>query len=258
AQRSLDFLEFVVRLHRNLFLDLPGDLFLGVMGLLFVAAIVSGIALYKPFARKIDFGEIRNRRGARIRWLDLHNLLGIVTLAWGLVVGVTGVVNELAVPLFGLWQKTDVKAMIEPYRGHQAPTLGELATVQGVFDTTRRELPGMVTSSVAFPGSPFGTPYHYMVWTKGNSPLTSRLFSPVLVDARTGAIQSVVKMPWYLSALEVSRPLHFGDYGGLPLKIIWALLDLVTIFVLGSGVYLWLSRRRSPIEERLAELQAAE
>jgi len=36
--------------------------------------------------------------------------------------------------------------------------------------------------------------------------------------------------------------LHFGDYGGLPLKIIWALLDLVTITVLGSGLYLWLRR----------------
>jgi uncharacterized iron-regulated membrane protein len=53
-------------------------------------------------------------------------------------------------------------------------------------------------------------------------------------------------MPWYLRALEVSRPLHFGDYGGMPLKIIWILLDLVTIAVLGSGLYLWLSRRSSP------------
>jgi uncharacterized iron-regulated membrane protein len=46
----------------------------------------------------------------------------------------------------------------------------------------------------------------------------------------------------------VSRPLHFGDYGGLPLKIIWALFDLVTIVILGSGLYLWLSRRASTEE----------
>jgi uncharacterized iron-regulated membrane protein len=57
-----------------------------------------------------------------------------------------------------------------------------------------------------------------------------------------------------VSALFVSRPLHFGDYGGLPLKILWALLDIVTILVLGSGVYLWLGRRRSPMEARLAEI----
>ena len=51
-------------------------------------------------------------------------------------------------------------------------------------------------------------------------------------------------LPWYLRTLQVSRPLHFGDYGGLPLKIIWALLDLATIVVLASGIYLWLGKRR--------------
>jgi len=74
---------------------------------------------------------------------------------------------------------------------------------------------------VVFPGDPFGSPYHFLLWTKGNTALTSRLFSPVRVDACTGALTTVVRMPWYLRALEVSRPLHFGDYGGLPLKLIW-------------------------------------
>jgi len=54
----------------------------------------------------------------------------------------------------------------------------------------------------------------------------------------------------------VSQPLHFGDYGGLPLKIVWALLDLIAIVVLGSGVYLWLGRRTRPIEQRLAEVMS--
>src|SRR3546814_3694373 len=60
-------------------------------------------------------------------------------------------------------------------------------------------------------------------------------------------------MPWYLTALEVSRPLHFGDYGGMPLKILWTLLDLVTIVVLGSGLYLWIARRKAT-DARVAEL----
>lgn len=42
----------------------------------------------------------------------------------------------------------------------------------------------------------------------------------------------------------MSQPLHFGDYGGMPLKIVWALLDAITIVVLGSGLYLWLVKRR--------------
>jgi uncharacterized iron-regulated membrane protein len=42
----------------------------------------------------------------------------------------------------------------------------------------------------------------------------------------------------------VSQPLHFGDYGGAPLKIIWALLDLGLIVVLASGIFLWLRKRQ--------------
>ncbi len=30
----------------------------------------------------------------------------------------------------------------------------------------------------------------------------------------------------------------------MPLKIIWAVLDAFTIVVIGSGLYLWLSKRR--------------
>lgn len=52
-------------------------------------------------------------------------------------------------------------------------------------------------------------------------------------------------LPWYLAMLLTARPLHFGDYAGFPLKIIWALLDVMTITVLGSGVYLWIARRKA-------------
>jgi len=54
----------------------------------------------------------------------------------------------------------------------------------------------------------------------------------------------------------IIRLVH-GDYGGVPLKIIWILLDLVTIAVLGSGLYLWISRRASPVAEAEAELVAS-
>ena len=255
-ERRLSFISLMLRLHMDLFAGLPGALFMGVMGLLFVAAIVSGIVLYGPFTKRLAFGAVRSHRIGRTKWLDLHNLLGVVTLTWALVVGATGVVNELSLPLFTLWQRTDVQAMLSPWRDKATPRQEEFASVQVAFETARQALPGMVVTSLAFPGNRFGSPHHYMLWAKGATPLTSRLFSPVLVDARTGALTAVVQMPWYLRALEVSRPLHFGDYGGMPLKILWALLDLVTIVVLGSGLYLWLARRKSPVEVELAELEA--
>jgi uncharacterized iron-regulated membrane protein len=78
----------------------------------------------------------------------------------------------------------------------------------------------------------------------GDQALTARLYKPVLVDAQTAGITDRRKLPWYLTALLISQPLHFGDYGGAGLKFLWALLDLATIVVLGSGLYLWIKRGR--------------
>jgi len=75
------FMNLMLRLHTDLFMGLPGYLFLGFMGLLLVASLVSGVVVYTPFMRKLDFATVRSGRSSRLKWLDLHNVLGIVTLA---------------------------------------------------------------------------------------------------------------------------------------------------------------------------------
>lgn len=247
------FMGTILRLHKDLFAGLPGELFLAFMAALFIAALVSGVVIYGPFMRKLDFGTIRADRSRRLKWLDLHNMLGIVTLAWGLMIGGTGFINQLTTPLFALWQSTDVRAILSPMEGRVLQQ-SELSSPQAAYDRVAAELPAMTITSVIFPGAPFGSLHHYFIWTKGQQPLTSRLFSPVLIDARSGELARIVVMPWYLRALQVSRPLHFGDYGGLPLKIIWALLDIVMILILGSGIYLWWVKRASLAESDNIEL----
>src|SRR5690606_20063933 len=78
---------------------------------------------------------------------------------------------------------------------------------------------------------------------------------PILIDATSSEAIDSREMPLYAKALLLSQPLHFGDYGGMPLKILWALLTCIAIVVLGSGVYLWLQKRRIPLDARLRALQ---
>ncbi len=82
---------------------------------------------------------------------------------------------------------------------------------------------------------------------------TARLIEPVLVDAETGQVAAIRTMPWYITALSLSQPLHFGDYGGILLKILWALLNLITVFVLVSGLYLWWNKRKLSVEQLLTK-----
>lgn len=236
---------YVLRtLHVDMFAGIPGKLFLGVMGLLLLAAIVSGVVLYAPFMRRLDFGSVRQNRGRRIRWLDLHNLLGIVTLAWLTVVGATGVINTWADSIFKLWQFGQLADMIAPYKDLPAPQIP--VSIDVAYQAAKKTAPvGRTPSFVTYPGTLFSGKHHYGVFLRGEEHVTAKLLTPVLVDAQTGQVTDMRRMPWYVDALFVSQPLHFGDYGGMPMKILWVILDIISIAVLVTGLYLFFTRRRT-------------
>lgn len=236
------FMYVMFKLHVDLFAGLPGKLFLGFMGLLLLVALVTGVVLYAPFMRKLAFGEVRSERSARVKWLDLHNLLGIVTLVWAFVVGGTGMINTWADLLIKYWQHDQLSVLLKPYAGQPLVPAAERGPLQPALEAAQAQAPGTRLSFIAFPGTAFSSPHHHTFFLRGNEPLTSRLLQPVLVDARTAEVTASPRLPWYVTALLVSQPLHFGDYGGMPMKILWALLDLATIVVLGSGLYLWLRK----------------
>jgi uncharacterized iron-regulated membrane protein len=210
------------------------------MGLLLLVAIVSGVVLYAPFMRKLEFGTVRRARTNRTKWLDLHNLLGIVTLTWAFVVGATGMINTWADLMFKYWQSTEMADMVAPYK--DAPPLTSVGSMEQAVAAAKALEPDMKIGFIAFPGTPYTSEHHYGVFMNGTTPLTSRLYKPVLIDAQTTHVTDSRELPWYLTALLVSQPLHFGDYGGQLMKFLWAALDVATIVVLGSGLYLWLKR----------------
>lgn len=232
----------VLKLHTDMFAGQAGKLFLGAMGLLFAVAIVSGVVLYWPFTRRLRFAAIRDSAARRVRWLDWHNLIGVVTVAWALVVGLTGVVNTWAELMLNQWKATELASMVAPYAGKPPPV--HLASLDDVVARARQAAPGMKVAFIAFPGTPFTSSHHFAAFMRGGTVLTARLLKPVLLDGETGEVADARALPLYLQALLISQPLHFGDYGGLPLKVIWAALDGLTIVVIGSGLYLWVARRR--------------
>ncbi|EFW82444.1 PepSY-associated TM helix domain-containing protein [Pseudomonas savastanoi] len=250
------FMMVMLRLHVDMYANLPGKLLLAFMGLLFVVAIVSGTVLYAPFMRKLEFGQVRVNKSRRTRWLDLHNLIGVVTLTWALVVGVTGVISACADLLIASWRNDALATMIAPYK--DAPPLTQRAPATRLLEIAESAAPGMQADFIAFPGTRFSSEHHYAVFLKGNTHLTAHLATPVLIDAQTLQVTAVVERPWYMDVLGMSQPLHFGDYGGMPMKILWAVLDMLTIIVLGSGVYLWWVRRRAARSVSVIRAQAAQ
>jgi uncharacterized iron-regulated membrane protein len=233
-------MAFLFDLHASLLLGLPGTLLLGLIALVFIVAIVSGVVVYAPFMRRLAFGTVRKDRSRRVRWLDTHNMVGIVSLAWVSVVAVTGFILAMETPITLLWQSDQLAELTAPYAGQKPPLT--LLPVDRALQTARAAAPQSTPSLVAWPGTKFSSSHHYLVALRGNTPLTKKLVQVALVDAQTAELTALRDTPWYVTAAFLSVPLHFGDYGGLPMKIVWALLDLALIAVLVTGLYLWLKR----------------
>jgi len=241
------FMYIMFKLHVDLFADLPGKLFLGLMGLLMVVAIISGVVLYAPFMRRVAFGEVRKQRSSKLKRLDTHNFLGVVTLVWALVVGLTGVINAWSDLVVKYWQFDQMAAMTAPYKGLPPPT--SFSSIQKGIEAAQRFEPDMSLGFIAFPGTAFSSKHHYGIFMRGNTPVTARLYKPVLIDAQTAELTDSRDVPWYVATLLISQPLHFGDYGGMPLKIIWAILDIFTIVVLWTGLMLWWKKRKQYVPD---------
>lgn len=241
---EVDFMYIMYYLHVEMLAGIPGKLFLGLMGLVFMVSLISGVVLYAPIMKRFNFGMIRTEKSDRLRWLDMHNMLGIVTLAWVTVVGLTGVINTLVDPALKLWREGQLASMVETYKD-VPPLSGKMSTIDNAVAQAKKAAPDMEMSFIAFPGTPYSSKHHYAVFMKGTSPLTSRIIKPALIDAKTGTLTDIRDLPWYLNLIYVSQPFHFGDYGGIPLKVLWALFDIASIFVLISGLYLWLVRYKA-------------
>ncbi|WP_133365622.1 PepSY-associated TM helix domain-containing protein [Qipengyuania sediminis] len=236
-------MDTILALHTDMLLGLPGMLFLGVMGTGFVISLVSGTVLYAPFMRRLPFATLRSNGSKRVARLDQHNLVGIVVLSWMLVVGLTGVINAFADPLTESWQDGELAAMTRAHAGAPPLPPARYGSLDTAMASARAALPGRSPQFIGFPGGAWSSAHHYAIFFKGDRPLTSHLLTPALVDAETGRLTDARDLPALNQALMMSKPLHFGDYGGLPLKLIWAAMTLATIHVLWTGLALWLRRR---------------
>lgn len=78
---------------------IPGDMgheqlgayFMGVAGILYFLALVSGVIFLLPTLVKTLFA-LRRKKGPNRFWLDSHNLLGITALPFHIIISLTVVV----------------------------------------------------------------------------------------------------------------------------------------------------------------------
>lgn len=235
---------FLFTLHANWFLGPVGELIGAAIALLVLVSLLSGLVVYAPYVKRIAFGMLRRGRGTRLLQLDLHNFIGAVVLGWALVVTITGLMLGFGTLATGIWQVTELPRLQAEFGDALPDSRKPRATVDQVWQAAAGAVPETKVVSVIWPDTDYSTGRHFTVFLSGTEGLKERMYQLALVDGDTGQVAAVKQPPWYLQAIWLSQPFHFGDYGGLPLKLLWTACVWLTLFITANGAWLWWDRRR--------------
>ncbi len=272
--------HFIDVLHRVVGLPVdtdPNRWIMGVVAALYTLALVSGVVVLLPSLVK-DFFALRLGRNLKRMWLDAHNVVGIVSLPFHLVMALTAVVFAYHDGIYALQDKLIHDGQWSTAFQRQRPAEGPQAT----RDPTEMLPPlELVAKARAFaPGfTPSMLQYQQVtgpravvrVWGKDEAAVSPRARGGFLaLDPYTGRVLSSDFLPGRQSTpnLFISSffALHMAAFGGTPVQWMYFLLGLAGAWLFYSGNLLWLeSRRRKqardaatpPPQRRDARLMAA-
>jgi len=226
--------HFIMRgLHYYLLLpgDLPFYLITG-LGFVLILSLVTGILTYKKFWRGF-FRMPRWDRSPRTWSGDLHRLIGLWSLWFVAVIGLTSV-----------WYFVERAAPSMETPPPQAQTRYLLPTpeperVARWVATARQRFPGI---SITLVQMPYGETDPVVVQGQWHAWLVRERTNAIFIDPVTDHVIGA-RDAGRLSAIErwahTADPLHFGNFGGLATKLIWALFGLLLTALCVTGIVIF-------------------
>jgi uncharacterized iron-regulated membrane protein len=248
AAEHTPFSDFVTSLHMTLTAPAPfGSLIVGLAGAALLALIFSGVLAHPRIFR--DAFRLRLNGSVRLREADLHNRLSVWGLPFHVVVTLTGAFFGLAnlaiITIAALGYHNDAAQVLAPITGPVVAADARPAPTPDLDALIRRaeaSLPGSDLYYVALqaPGTK-GMRIDVQVSAPGRLPRGEVIHydaagRPI---GRTRFVTGALGLQAYAAAAQ----LHFGFFGGLPVKIIYVLLGATLSYVAATGVTIWLERR---------------
>lgn len=255
-QRRHAFVEFMEALHNQLALGVEGGVANGIGGALLFAMAFTGMVLWWPGKRnwKRALKVQWRARWARVNW-DLHSSFGFWCFLLVAMWGITGAYFIFPKPFDRALQ------VLSPMPAtHQLPSSFKpgdpVLTPDDFIARAKRVYP---SDKLAYLFMNAGVAHgEVQVYLSRNPSVPMPLLEDeVVFQPATGAVllnTSSAHWTW-AERLSISiYSIHFGNFGGWPVQILWALLGLVPVLLVVTGYVMWWNR---VLKKKWARLTAA-
>ena len=234
-----------LQLHERLLWKGPGEVLMGLVALALLGATITGLVVYRKSLLKPFSTGIRLDRGLRMTSSDAHKLIGVSTLLFNLMIATTGFLFHADKFTPGHYAAKKKEAA-QPK--HQL--LGQVpAGLDALVARATTQVPGLRAEVVDFPLHQGAA----RLRVKGNTPASVALLGKhnVEVDlhpvtATVLTVKDVRRAPLGEQLKHVADEIHFGRYGGWPVKALYALLGLMPGLLSVSGFILW---KKKPVKK---------
>ncbi len=248
--------QLVDLVHRTV--GVPGDLDIGtavtgVASALYVVALVSGVIVLLPSLVK-DFFALRVGRNIKRMWLDVHNVLGILSLPFHVVIALSAVVfglhDQFYDALDHLVYEGRMRTVIEassPLRAvKRDPQPAVMLPPDALLARAADAAPGFTPRRLQYQQAGTGSAL-VRVWGEDPRYLVRREGFLVL-SAIDGRILDTEYMPGHQgpwsATVSAFFALHFGSFGGGIVRWTYFVLGLAGAFLFYTGNLLWIESRR--------------
>ncbi|QQC66227.1 PepSY-associated TM helix domain-containing protein [Paraburkholderia ginsengisoli] len=267
--RPSDAARFIDLLHMTA--GVPGgyDVGVGVMGvvsLLYGLALVAGVIVLLPTLVK-DLFALRIGKNLKRMWLDAHNAVGILSLPFHLVMALSVVAFGLSDYIFDVQDRVIYAGALKPMMVAQNPYFAKApATPRADSAPPPTMLPPARLLAKVRERAPQFEPTALRYRRAGQDGATvfvagddarylARDGGFALMDPVSGKFLNAQFLPgdgedegsnWSAST-SAFYALHFGSYGGAPVRWGYFVLGLAGAFLFYSGNLLWIESRRKAL-----------
>ncbi|ATC32139.1 PepSY domain-containing protein [Caulobacter vibrioides] len=242
--------EFQAELHTVLHLPRAwGGFVVGLTGVALLSSLISGV-LSHPRVFKDAFA-FRWGGSKRLQEADLHNRISVWGLPFHLVVSLTGAFLGLTTIIVGVLALATFKGdASKAYALFQGPTVKDDPRPAAKVIDVRS---GLGSVAARYPDARATYIYVEHPGERGQHAIINLATDGRLSRGETvvvdGAGQILGEVGYESGSLgfrvlSAMTPLHFGWFGGWPVKVAYFLLGLGLTAVTSSGVAIWLARRR--------------
>ena len=219
--------------HYTLFSGTPGKIFVVFIGLLFLISVITGIVIYRKAIWKTIVFEKRLQYQSRGAFnSSLHRSIGVWSLLFNLLIIATGLALSIQIAL----------AAIKPATGKIASENTRIS-LDTIVQKVKATNPGFEIHLIRL--RPHSNAVQLSGRYKKDPSVYGNYASYFIVDGTSQKVektQIMSSLPLTKKMLLMAAPVHFGNFGGIFLKLFYCFLGLMPAILSITGFLVW--RRR--------------